>query len=221
MASVDAVYRTENSDPGTVNKNKGMLGKEDFLRLLLAQLQYQDPLEPLKNEEFVAQLAQFSSLEQLFGLNNNLSQLQRYAASLNNSQAVGFIGKEVKALGDSLYINADGTSSGVMDYKLAEDARATTIAVYNSRGELVKTIERGSQKAGEYEYTWEGKDDKGKTVPEGEYTYKVTATNSQDEKIKTTTYVAGTVTGLAFEDGISYLLLGKRKIALGNVIKVS
>ncbi|OGW13852.1 MAG: hypothetical protein A3G93_06685 [Nitrospinae bacterium RIFCSPLOWO2_12_FULL_45_22] len=221
MASVDAVYRTENSDPGTVNKNKGMLGKEDFLRLLLAQLQYQDPLEPLKNEEFVAQLAQFSSLEQLFGLNNNLSQLQRYAASLNNSQAVGFIGKEVKALGDSLYINADGTSSGVMDYKLAEDARATTIAVYNSRGELVKTIERGSQKAGEYEYTWEGKDDKGKTVPEGEYTYKVTATNSQDEKIKTTTYVTGAVTGLAFEDGISYLLLGKRKIALGNVIKVS
>ena len=189
---------------------------------MLAQLQYQNPLEPLKNAEFVAQLAQFSSLEQLFGLNNNLSQLQMYAASLNNSQAVSFIGKKIKAFGESLYISADSTSNAAtMYYKLAEDAKTVTIAIYNSEGELVKTIEQGSQKAGEYDYAWDGKDDKGKAVPESEYTYKVTATNSGDEKIETTTYVSGTVTGLSFEDGIAYLLVGKRKIALGNVLKVS
>lgn len=222
MPSVDAIYRAANSDTGSASKNKAALAKEDFLRLLLAQLQYQDPLEPLKNEEFVAQLAQFSSLEQLFGLNENLSYLQMYAASLNNSQAVSFMGKEIKALGDSLYISADSSNGGSnIYYKLAEDAETVTIAIYNSEGKLVRTIDQGSQNAREYAYAWDGKNDKGKAVPEGEYIYKVTATNSKDEKIKTTTYVTGTVTGLSFEDGIAYLLVGKLKIALGNVIKVS
>jgi flagellar basal-body rod modification protein FlgD len=136
MASVDAVNSATNAVIGSAANNRTILGKEDFLQLLLAQLQNQDPLEPLKNEDFIAQLAQFSSLEQLFGINQNFSYLQTYAASLNNSQAVGFMGKEIKALGDSLYISADGSNNdGKMYYKMADDAANVTIAIFNSEGE--------------------------------------------------------------------------------------
>jgi flagellar basal-body rod modification protein FlgD len=222
MTAIDPVYKSTSTDTGYTNNSMAGLGKEDFLRLLLAQLEYQDPLEPIKNEEFVAQLTQFSSLEQLFKVNENLSYLQMYAASQNNSQAINFIGKEIKALGNTLYINNEGSSDpATVYYKLTEDAENVTIAIYNAKDELVRTIERGSQEAGEYEYMWDGRDDKGKAVPEGEYTYKVTATTGEDEDIKVNTFVVGRVSGLFFEDGITYLLIDKRKVALGSIVKIS
>ena len=69
------------------------MGKEAFLKLLITQLQYQDPMNPADSTEFTAQLAQFSSLEQLSNVNENLNTLKLYQASMNNSQAVSFIGK--------------------------------------------------------------------------------------------------------------------------------
>src|SRR5210317_754089 len=79
-----------------------VMGKDDFLNLLITQLQNQDPLKPTDSTEFTAQLAQFSSLEQLGNVNENLKQLQDFQASINNSQAVSLIGKEITATGNSL-----------------------------------------------------------------------------------------------------------------------
>ena len=74
-----------------------VMDKDDFLNLLITQLQNQDPLNPTDSTEFTAQLAQFSSLEQLNNVNQNLQTLQLYQASINNAQTVSFIGKEVTA----------------------------------------------------------------------------------------------------------------------------
>ncbi|CAD7772874.1 hypothetical protein BLFGPEAP_00852 [Candidatus Methanoperedenaceae archaeon GB50] len=80
------------------------LGKEEFLKLFMAQMQYQNPLEPLKGTEFTAQLAQFSQLEQMWNINENLKNNQLFLNSLNNAQAVNFIGKNIKAVGNSVYL---------------------------------------------------------------------------------------------------------------------
>ncbi|MBW1702547.1 MAG: flagellar hook assembly protein FlgD, partial [Deltaproteobacteria bacterium] len=97
-------------DPVSMNNSQlstpgdSTLGKDAFLNLLVTQLRHQDPLSPMESTQFTAQLAQFSSLEQLSSVNENLGILRIYQASINNSQAVGFIGKTVKASGDSVYL---------------------------------------------------------------------------------------------------------------------
>ncbi|MBI5635212.1 MAG: flagellar hook assembly protein FlgD [Nitrospirae bacterium] len=73
------------------------LGKEEFLRLFTNQLKYQDPLKPMDSTEFTAQLAQFSSLEQLFNISNGLEQMLSFQGSMNNGMTVGFIGRTVVA----------------------------------------------------------------------------------------------------------------------------
>ena len=78
------------------------LGKEDFLKLLVAQLAHQDPLSPMENQEFVAQLAQFSSLEQMTNVNSNLQLLQVAQASMTNSQIASLIGKNVEVRSDQV-----------------------------------------------------------------------------------------------------------------------
>ena len=198
-----------------VNKT---LDKDVFLNLLIIQMQHQDPLEPMKNSDFLAQMAQFSGLEQLKNVNKNLEFLQMYQASLNNTQAMSFIGKEIRALGNLIQVT-DGTSSDI-HYRLDDDAAVVKISIYDSDNNLVRIIQEGPQDSGEQVVQWDGKDIKGNRLTDGEYTFSVSAVDFKDNTVSATTYIAGQVTGLTFEDNITYLLLGTRKIALGKVIEV-
>jgi len=117
---------------------KAVLGKEDFLKLLVEQLKNQDPLNPMESTEFTAQLAQFSSLEQLTNMNESLEYSQLYQSSINNAQAVGFIGKTVKATGDSINVK-DGISNQIQ-FDLARDAETVNIHIYDSSDNLVNIL---------------------------------------------------------------------------------
>ena len=101
-------------------QDKTTLGKDDFLKLFVAQLQNQDPLSPMESTEFTSQLAQFSSLEQLTNMNQNLDYLLMYQASMNNAEAINFIGSTVKASGNSISVK-DGESDQIQ-FDLAADA---------------------------------------------------------------------------------------------------
>nr|MBL0716726.1 hypothetical protein [Desulfobacterales bacterium] len=96
------------------------MGKDAFLELLVTQMQYQDPLNPMDSTAFTAQLAQFSSLEQLNNVNENLEYSQLYQSSINNSQAVSFIGKDIRAIGDTISVN--NGIPGSLSFKLTEQA---------------------------------------------------------------------------------------------------
>jgi len=185
---------------------KNELGRDAFFQLLLTQLQNQDPLDPMKSTDMTAQLAQFSQLEQLNDMNTSLDYLQLYMASLNNAQAVGFIGKEIEANGDSV--------------QLLDSAGSVTISIYDENMQLVRTVELGSQSDGKQEWLWDGKDNEGNEVEAGTYTFEVSATSVNGEEVAVTTYLKGTVTGVTFEDGITYLMLGERKVAIGDIVKV-
>jgi flagellar basal-body rod modification protein FlgD len=190
-----------------------------FYKLLTTQIQYQDPLNPMENTEFTSQLAQLSSVEQLQGVNKNLTYLQLYMASINNSQALSFIGKEVNASGNTVYW--DGTNSPTMNYSLSGDAARVVVNIYDQNNNLVRTYHQGEQKKGEQSFTWEnGLDNDGDKVGEGIYKFSVLATNADGNAVNSTTMLSGRVEGLTFEEGVTYVIVNGQKVAIGDIISI-
>jgi len=216
IQTLEPVVRNEAPQNSTGASSK--LGKEEFLKLFMAQMQYQNPLEPLKGTEFTAQLAQFSQLEQMWNINENLKNNQLFLNSLNNAQAVNFIGKNIKAVGNSVYLKEG--DSAFIHYKLKEDAAKVFVHIYDTNGNLVTTLELKNQKAGEQKLEWDGKDDKGNSLGSGQYSFEIEAYDANEKRIDVTSYIQGEVTGVTYEETIVYLLLGEQKIAISDVIEI-
>ncbi|MBW1823080.1 MAG: hypothetical protein JRI87_00735, partial [Deltaproteobacteria bacterium] len=125
---------------------------------------------------------------------------------------------EIEANGDSVQLSEEGSAS--LSYELMDDAGSVTVKIYDEDTQLVRTVETGSQSAGQQEWLWDGRDAQGNQVEAGTYTFEVSATGVDGEEISVNTYLRGTVTGVTFEDGITYLMLGERRVAIGDVIKV-
>ncbi len=196
-----------------------VLGKDDFLNLLITQLQNQDPLNPTDSTEFTAQLAQFSSLEQLNNVNTNLEQLQNFQASANNSQVVSLLGKEITTNGNFLQLT-DGGPVG-FDLSLSGDAATVVSSVYDSSGGFVKSFESQNMAAGQHTLFWDGTGKDGNPVADGSYTVEILAADADGHDIKTETFFTGTVDKVTFENNTPFLISGDQKIAVGDVIKVA
>ena len=218
--SVDSVGPTTNNNPGLYDPGASStaLGKDDFLTLLLAQLQNQDPLNPADSTEYTAQLAQFSSLEQLSNVNANLEYMQLYQASINNAQAVSFIGKEIIALGDEVRV-ADGQAQNCR-FELSGDASGVVVNIYDGNGKLVKALEQGALNAGRQTVAWDGTDQNGNTVADGNYTFEVQAVDAADQDVAAVTYSSGLVEGVTFIEGVTYFLVGNQKIPISDIVEV-
>ena len=195
------------------------MGKEDFLNLLIAQLQNQDPLNPTDSTEFTAQLAQFSSLEQLSNVNQNLMELKDFQASTNNSQAVSLIGKAITANGNSIRLTDDGPVR--CDFNLAEDADLIVASIYDSTGKFVAEFESPNLSAGSHSLFWDGRDENRNRMANGNYTFEIQAADAKGRDIDTTTFFNGRVDRVIFEKNTSYLIAGNQKVALGDVIEVA
>jgi flagellar basal-body rod modification protein FlgD len=196
-----------------------IMGKEDFLKLLLAQLENQDPLDPTDSVEFTAQLAQFSSLEQLGNVNTNLEKLELYQASINNSQAVSFIGKEIVARGNGVAVA--GGQPVALQFELPADAGAVTLSIYDANGEFVRTYDASNLNAGLHSISWDAKDQNGNQVTDGTYRFELMAEGHDGEPMTVTTYANGTVSGVTFSENTTYLVTDERKIPVGDVIQVN
>ena len=209
-----------NSNTNQVTSSKDSnLGKDDFLNLLVAQLQNQDPLNPMDSTAFTSQLAEFSSLEQLSNVNENLEYLQMYQASINNAQAVSFIGKNIDALGNSIQLESGETEE--IHFELNQDSSSVSINIYDEAGSLVKYIENGPLGEGKQSVEWDGTDNSGNNLPEGIYKFEVMAVDANGDKVQTVTYISDRVTGVTFKDGVTYLLAGGMQIPIGDVIEVA
>ena len=215
LSAIDAVTT---ADSGPPSRAPAELGKADFLNLLIAQLQHQDPLKPLESTEFTAQLAQFTSLEQLTNINTNLEQLQRFQASMQDNQAVDFIGKRVDVIGNPLSVN-DGAPEK-MHFDLDAPARAVLVNIYDTNGNYVRTIESAYRRAGENALDWDGKDQNGTLLPDGRYSFEVMAADAEGIPVSAFSYVSSLVTGVSFEDRMTYLLTADAKYALEDIRRV-
>jgi len=199
-----------------------ILGKDDFMRLLVTQLNNQNPLEPLKATDFSSQLAQFSSVEQLFNIQESLqaSLDANYllATSINNTLAATVIGKDVRASGNQVYFN--GSDSTDLRFDLADDAKEITIEIVDSNGTVVRTIQAQDLKSGENQLSWDGKDNNGVPVAEGSYEFRVTAKDEEGNNITATPFITGTITGVRYGENGATLMLGDVEIALSDVLEI-
>jgi flagellar basal-body rod modification protein FlgD len=186
--------------------------------MLIAQIQNQDPLDPIKNSEFVTQLAQINTVEQLQSVNKNLGYLQLYMASINNSQAIEFIGKEILASGDTVYWNGNTPSS--INYSLNSNATSVVVNIYDTDGQLVTSIHQGEQDQGVQEVLWSGRYSDGDTAPEGTYRFEVLATDIEGNPVNSIKMLSGLVDGISFEEGICYVTVGGNKIPIGDIIEI-
>jgi len=215
MSTVDPLNSATIQSP--YYQGPSTLGKEDFLKLLIIQLQYQDPFSPLENQEFMAQLAQFSSLEQLQNVNSNLQANFLLTQSLNNSLATNLIGKRVIALGNEAYLSGDEGEEITFD--LSEDA-GVTVEIYDTEGNLVRTLKGGALSSGRNQIHWDGNVSDGNSLPAGNYSFEVKATNSDNNPVDVTTYSTGLVTGIKFEGGNAVLMLGDQEVNLSEIIEI-
>ncbi len=190
------------------------LDKDDFLKLLVTQLSYQDPLNPTDSKEFTAQLAQFSSLEELTNMNSALSEILDFQKSLQNAIMPSLIGKEVKISGNSAYL----TDKAELSYSLSGDAASVTVSIFDKTGKLVLSKNIESQAAGDNIYVWDGKDTSGNQMPEGAYTFEIEAQDASGASIDVSSNSSGIVTGVAFENNLTYLILdGYNRINLSEI----
>ena len=193
--------------------------KDMFLNLLVKQLQYQDPLNPVENTEFASQLAQFSSLEALTNMQSSMDNMSTVQSSMNSMQSISFIGKQVNGSGNT--INYTGSGSSTIDYNVGSNASDVVVKINNSSGMTVRTVDLKNVQAGDNTYTWDGTSDNGTTLGTGTYTFTISATDSSGSAVTTTTNTSGTVTGVRYDSGKVYLEVGDKEISLSDVSKIT
>ena len=202
--------------------SSSILGKDDFLKLLITQLQYQDPMNPLDGTEFAAQLAQFSSVEQLANLNETLSASittnQIMAQSIGNALASSMIGKDVKASGDTVQWTGDRDVR--FGYTLAADAATVTVKVYDANGELVRTITEKGAAAGDTTLAWDGTNDAGAAVPAGSYKISVEAVDGAGAAVTASAFLYGTVEGVRFKSTGTVFVVDGMEIPLSAILEI-
>jgi len=218
IAEVIASNRNVDTTPKTEAEEAAEMNKQQFLTLLVAQLQNQDPLNPMESTEFTSQLAQFSSLEQMIDVNKNLVEIKDAVSGSDKGDPIAYIGKYVKADDNSIVLKEGDMISG--HYNIDEGANIT-VAIYNQLGKEIRTINAGWNEAGEYSLNWDGKDNLGDNVADGEYTFAVFGQNILGNYITVDTYSTGEVTGVTHSSGVPYLILGDKKVALSNIIDVT
>ncbi len=194
------------------------VGQDTFLQLLIAQLEHQDPLSPMDNVQFTAQLAQFNTLEQLETMNKGMQALLAAQEITNSVQAASLIGKEVRAQGNTIHLSPGQSSD--LTYYLPADSAQVTINIFNESGNLVQTLEQSTQNAGEHTLSWDGKGTQGNTLPEGNYLFVVTATDAAGKTIPVETFLEGTVEEVVFEANRPYVVVEGNWIDISAIVSV-
>lgn len=193
------------------------MGKQDFLSLLVAQLQNQDPLNPDDPTEFTAQLAQFSSLEQLFNLNDSMNNLVQSNANSDRLSTLNTIGKEVVYEGSAFKYNGEPVSLG---YKLDGDATQVKLSLQH-QGVTIATLDGSELGEGPHYLNWDGKTASGQAAPIGDYKIVINAKATEGESVEAIPLVRAEVTGvdLGGEYG-GTLITDFGEVAFNNILGV-
>ncbi len=195
------------------------LDKEAFLLLLVTQFQYQDPLSPSEDTEFVAQLAQFTSLEQMMNLNTTMESLVATIDSQMVIQTASLIGLDVAARGTGISLT-DGVASQIA-YASDVDIASAVANIYDSSGNLVASVAMSPSTAGVNHFTWDGKDSDGNTCANGVYTFALSATDANGDWVLTDTQVSGTVNAVSNYSGEVLMRLSDgRVVSLSEVYEI-
>ena len=189
-----------------------------FLQLLTTQLQNQDPLAPMDSTEFTNQLVQFSQVEQQINSNQKLDSLLGLQLASISSVALGYVGLDISYVSSDM--NYDGSTPVDVNYALSKEAVTCKVNIYNEDGEIVYTGD-APRDTGTNKFTWNGTQTNGQPVEEGTYTVKIDAIDKENKIIENSTVVTGHVRGIETQNGVVYVLVGERAVAISSIVNAT
>ena len=196
------------------------LGKDDFLKLLMAQVSNQDPLSPMDNQAFVTQLAQFSSVELLQTPTQQLDSLVLAQASNNQVQAASLVGKTADFRGGAVTLDGAGAGASIPG-SVSANAQLVTVTITDANGRVVRTAQLGATSSGSLSYGWDGRDDAGAVLPAGTYTASFTAADASGHDVPAQTWGTARITGVSFASGFAELVLSTgATVRLSDVVRI-
>ncbi len=166
------------SQPTKTDKPRNELGQDEFFQLMVAQLTNQDPLKPLESNEFLGQVAQFSTVTGVQDMHQAITDLAASFQSNQALQASTMVGRDVLVPGNRTLLGADGTLKAAAD--LPASTGTLSANIYDAGGQLVRQLSLGAHEAGLVEFTWDGLSDSGQQVPPGSYSVSLSATFDGD-----------------------------------------
>jgi flagellar basal-body rod modification protein FlgD len=197
----------------------GRLGKDEFLKMLIAQLKNQDPLNPLQGEEMAAHLAQFSSLEQLIDINtqlvNQASANEALAQTMNSGVALNTLGRDVVAIGNQVAIPSEGAAA--VTVSVGNAGGTGTLRIYDASGREVGSRSLGAVSGGRQTFEL-GSAAAG--LPPGAYTYAVEVVDGDGNSVPTQTFTVGRVDGIQYGSTGPVLTSGPLTITLGSIVEI-
>lgn len=190
---------------------------DTFLSLLTAQLQNQDPLEPLDSKDFTNQLVNFSGVEQAIATNKNLEQLVELVLAGQSGNLVNYLGKTAEVASD---VTALDNGQAAWTYRLDAQAASTKLLVIDQNQRIVYVGEGGTAQ-GANEFIWDGKDNAGQQLPAGSYQLGISALDADGKPIDKRITTRGLVSSVETVDGQQLLTVGGAKVPLSDVLSVS
>ena len=206
--SADALQKAAGTNPNA------QLDKDAFMKLLLTELQYQDPTSPMDTEKMLTQTSQLASLEMQENTNKMMQKLADQLKNSTNMYAVGVLGKMAK-IGDSGIVKEEGAGVKFAGF-LESAAKGGTINIKDGTGKLVRTLEFGQASAGANTFEWDGKDSAGNDARAGSYTVEISYTDAAGN-VKNGGVGNYLVEGVKFIDGIAQVKVGGQYVSIDKV----
>ncbi len=206
----------------TPSAGKSQLGKDDFLKLMIAQMKYQDPLDPLDGTEYTAQLAEFSSLEQLTNMNDKLEAAigtnYQLTQAVNNTMTAALIGKRARI--DNTSFSYNGQDNFTIGYNLPSTATSVEVTIYDSNGNIVRTMDDLPRSSGAHNINWDFTDNDGNSVDYGDYRFEVTAQTSNGEDMTFDYYSFGEIESVRFTSEGTKLVINGVEYFLSDIVEI-
>jgi flagellar basal-body rod modification protein FlgD len=204
-AQTTAQSASSTSSSSSTTGSNGTVDQSEFMQLLVAQLQNQDPTQPVQGTEFVTQLAQFALVQQSSNQSQALANLSTQITGLSNNQSTNLIGQTVTVAGNSVSFN--GTAATPTNVTLASAAASVTATISDSSGNVLQTLNFGPHAAGAMSIPWDGHTASGGVAPVGNYTVNVTASDASGQSVNVSQNVVGVVQNVSFAQGYPELTL--------------
>jgi flagellar basal-body rod modification protein FlgD len=206
-------------------KKSAAAQKDQFLKLLTFQLKSQNPMKPYDNQEFAAQLAQFTQLEQLSDIKSLIEEQNKsnnlLSRTMSNSALPGMLGKVAKAYTENFqYDGAKPVQLGITNDAPSIGGK---VSIYNSAGAVVRTLDLPSDKLGmgDHTLTWDGKDQKGNELPKGNYSFFSDMVNTDGSTVEGKTFTNGVIEAVRFKTEGTMLVVGGFEVPLENITDIA
>jgi flagellar basal-body rod modification protein FlgD len=215
--TVSSVQNSTTPVVGAASRDYTQMTDLDFMNLLVAQIQNQDPLSPMSNAEFTSQITQFSMLEQMTGLGDKMDQQVLMSQAINNTAMLSLIGRDVTVAGDDVTVTGDGVSKNMLS---ADAAGTATVEVLDSTGTVVQTYTKAVD-SGLNDITWDGKLKDESTAAAGKYTLRVSVKNPAGQDVTSKVLKTAPVSGLRFENNSAVVTVDGDDYFVADIFKVS